>query len=47
MKDNNRITSIQNGRTLGSATPSKKDVPTAPQRIDEGKGLGKATPKKK
>lgn len=47
MKDNNRITSIQNGRTLGSATPQKKETPKAPTPINEGKGLGKATPAKK
>lgn len=46
MKDNNRIASIHNGKTLGSASP-KKEIPKEPSPINEGKGLGKATPVKK
>lgn len=49
MNDEKFITSIKNGRTLGSATPQKKDTPKEPTRvpIDEGKGLGRATPAKR
>lgn len=46
MKDNSRIASIHNGKTLGSASP-KKETPKGPVRINEGKGLGKASPTKK
>lgn len=46
MKDNSRIASIRNGKTLGPASP-KKETPKEPVRINEGKGLGKAYPNKK
>lgn len=46
MKDNSRIASIRNGKTLGPASP-KKETPKGPVRINEGKGLGKASPTKK
>ena len=47
MKDNKRIISIQNGRTLGTATPQKKEPPKRQTQLNEGKGLGKAIPAKK
>ena len=47
MKDNNHIASIQNGRTLGSATPQGKDIMKVPASCNKGKGLGNVIPKKK
>lgn len=47
MKDNKQIISIQNGRTLGNATPQKKETTKEHTQLNEGKGLGKATPAKK
>lgn len=46
MKDNNRIGSINYGKTLGIATP-KKEPHKKPIPITDGKGLGKATPVKR
>ena len=46
MKDNNRIASIHNEKTLGTATP-KKETSKESTQVNEGKGLGKATPTKK
>ncbi len=47
MKENKRIISIQNGRTLGTATPQKKEPPREHKQLNEGKGLGKSTSAKK